>query len=300
LLVVMRSRIWKLRATLLVMGGCAGGGPPRLTAPGATEVARPEGLKRCSHWIVGAAAATAEQRIVVLAGGYGTAEAPRFAGDLACQLGAKRPVLLALEWPRQLASTINLFLSGSGSAESTLRADALWTDETTRGAGRSTAAMWELLAQLKQWRAAGLEVRVVPFGANPVSSKEGGVDYQPDDRSEPWYQQSELASALRRDPDAAVVLWVDEEDGAHTPGGSNTLAARLLEQAHPLRSFKLETPSAAAASAAAAPSLVPPAPWSLELRTDVPRFDGVFRLGATSPSPNLIESNAVSNPRGRD
>ena len=272
-----------LGATLLMMSACAGGGPPRLTSPGAAEVTRPDGGKRCSHWVVGAKAASADQRIVVLAGGYGTAEAPRFAADLTCQLGAAQPVLLAIEWPRRLASSINLYLSGSASAEAKLRADALWTDETTRSAGRSTAAMWQLMEQLRQWRAAGLEVRVVPFGANPVTSEEGGADYQPDDSSESWYQQSELASALNRDPDAVVVLWVDEEEGAHTPGESDTLAARMIAQDHPLRSFKLEAPSNAPALAA------PGSPWSLERRLDVPRFDGVFRLGATTSSPNLVE-----------
>jgi hypothetical protein len=289
---MMRSRIGigTLGTTLLMMSACAGGGPPRLTAPGAAEVTRPEGARRCSHWVVGAEAAAAEQRMVVLAGGYGTVEAPRFAADLTCQLGATRSVVLAIEWPRQLASTINLFLSGSASAEAKLRGDALWTDATTRGAGRSTAAMWELLVQLKQWRAAGLEVRVVPFGANPVTTEEGGADYQPDEGSERWYQQSELASARRRDPDAAFVLWVDEEDGAYAAGGSDTLAAMLLEQDHPLRSFKLE-----AVSSAAAPVAASPAPWSIERRADVPRFDGVFRLGATTPSPNLIEPAATAD-----
>jgi hypothetical protein len=289
---MMRSQLGKLGTTLLMVSACAGGGPPRLTAPGGAEVTRPEGARRCRHWVVGAEAATAERRIVVLAGGYGTAQAPRFAADLTCQLGAGKPVLLAIEWPRQLASTINLYLSGSASAEAKLRADALWTDETTRGAGRSTAAMWELMVQLKQWRAAGLEVRVVPFGANPVTSEEGGADYQPDDSSERWYRQSELASALRRDPDAAVVLWVDEEDGAHAPGESDTLAVRMLEQEFPLRSFKLEAaglPSAATPSGPATAAPATAAPWSLERRTDVPRFDGVFRVGATTASPNLVE-----------
>lgn len=283
------------------LGACAGGGPPKLVARGATADVRPEADRRCAHWIVGAAAAAAEQRVIVLGGGYGTAEAPRFVAGLACQLGAKAPVVVALEWPRQLASQLTLLLGGSKTAEERLRAHPLWSDATLRSEGGATRAMWQLLEELRALKAAGIELTVVPFGA------ELGSDV--DDPSERWYRQNAVLSALRRYADATFVVWVDEEDGAYAPGESDTLAASLREQYAQLRSFLLEqvgaapsSPGAAAGAAPAAAAGASPvaaagaaaAPWALELRREVAGYDGVFRVGATSDSPQLVSEREAS------
>lgn len=262
------------------LGACAGGGPPKLVAPGATADVRPEGDRRCARWIVGAAAAAAEQRVIVLGGGYGTAEAPRFVADLACQLGARAPVVVALEWPRQLAGPLTLWLGGSKTAEERLRAHPLWSDATSRNQGRATRAMWQLLEELRTLKAAGIELTVVPFGAELASDD--------DDPSERWYRQNAVFSALRRYGDATFVVWVDEEDGAYAPGESDTLAASLREQYEKLRSFQLEEVGAAASAPVASAGAAPmPAPWALELRREMEGYDGVFRVGATTASPEL-------------
>lgn len=276
------------------LGACAGGGPPKLVASGATADVRPAVDRRCPRWIVGATAATAEQRVIVLGGGYGTAEAPRFVADLACQLGARAPVVVALEWPRQLASQVTLLIGGSKTAEERLRAHPLWSDATMRSEGRATRAMWQLLEELRALKAAGIELTVVPFGA------ELGSDG--DDSSERWYRQNAVFSALRRYADATFVVWVDEEDGAYAPGESDTLAASLREQYDKLRSFQLEevraapsAPSAPSGAAGASPvAAAGAAPWALELRREVERYDGVFRVGATTLSPEQVSE--VSEP----
>lgn len=283
------------------LGACAGGGPPKLVASGATADVRPEVDRRCPRWIVGATAATAEQRVIVLGGGYGTAEAPRFVADLACQLGARAPVVVALEWPRQLASQVTLLIGGSKTAEERLRAHPLWSDATMRSEGRATRAMWQLLEELRALKAAGIELTVVPFGA------ELGSDV--DDPSERWYRQNAVLSALRRYADATFVVWVDEEDGAYAPGESDTLAASLREQYAQLRSFLLEQVGAAPSSPGAAAGAAPAdaagaspvaaagaaaAPWALELRREVAGYDGVFRVGATSDSPQLVSEREAS------
>ncbi len=278
-------------AAILASGlvGC-GGGPRRVVASGPAADVRPAAERRCAHWIVGASAATAERRFLVLGGGYGTAETPRFVADLLCQLGAKGPVVLALAWPRPLASEVGLFLAGSMTAAARLRANALWTDPAARSEGRATAAMWQLLEQLRALRAAGVELAVVPFAADLA----GGSD----DSSERWYAQSAISSAVRRYADSTFVVWVEEAEGEYAIGESDTIAASLRAQYEKLRSFKLEALSAAPASDAAradAPALaVAAAPWALELRGDVERYDGVFRLGQTSRSPALESEPAAA------
>ncbi len=70
--VMQRTAIARAISAVMMMGGlgaCAGGGPPKLVASGATADVRPAVDRRCPRWIVGATAATAEQRVIVLGGG---------------------------------------------------------------------------------------------------------------------------------------------------------------------------------------------------------------------------------------
>lgn len=264
----MQRRSWKLGVGLVAVAGVAAGGlaglagcagaPPRLVDASAPA---PAAAKRdCGRWVVGVAAAVREQRLIVLAGGLGTEEAPRFAGELVCQLGARQPVVLAVPWPRQLASTINLALGGSAAAEAKLRASPLWSDAGVREGGLATRAMWQLMERLRAWRAAGLEVKVVPFGKDFPDPAQNG--YVPDEDSERYYQISALEQALRRNPDAKVVLWLREQDGArqgamtsdrrgrHTPLVAAAIQSSNLE----LVSFQLEAGVAVAGEATAGAS----------------------------------------------
>lgn len=293
------------------LGGCVSGGPTRLTAAGAEAPVAQAG-PRCGRWVVGLDAALADKRILVLAGGMGTAEAPRFVGDVVCQLGKRGPVLLAFGWPRDVASVVNMRISGSGSAESRLRDHALWTHESTAEAGLETAAMWELVTQLATWRAAGLEVKVATFGA------ELGPDaYYDEDSEKQYYQPAALREALRKHPDGTVVLWLGAEDGARQSKGhaGGTMGSRLEEMEFALAGYQLERVEAAAAASTTAPSPKvaadnpwasaavkptttaatsaatvpitgsgPTAPWAIERRAGETGFDGVFRVGATTAS----------------
>jgi hypothetical protein len=303
LLVVMQRSIWKLAAGLVVMAGCGGAAAPRLTVPD-PAVSGATAARACGRWVVGASAAVAEQRVLALAGGFGTEEAPRFVGELVCQLGERRPVVLVVPWPRQLASTLNLALGGSTGAEAKLRESGLWTHAPLRQRGLATAAMMQLVERLEGWRAAGLEVRLVPVGAELPDPESG---YEPDETSERYYQAHAIGQAIRKHPDAAVVLWLPLEEGDR-----DTLKGALGEVDTGLLTFRLEEPGAnaaptptptAAAKATAAPATAAPttstttvapaeaAPWSLERRKDVGAYDGVFRLGGTSTSRYFVESS---------
>lgn len=289
----MQKMSRKLGASVVVamLAACASG-PARLTAPGGEPAAAQAG-PRCGRWVVGLDAALAGKRILVLAGGQGTAETPRFVGDVACQLGKRGPVLLAFGWPRKHASTVNLMLGGSSSAESRLRDDAMWSDERVVSAGFATQAMWELMVQLEAWRAAGLELKVATFGPDPVDKEENPYY---DEDSEQYYQPQALREALRKHPDGTVVLWLDADQGAsQSKGGGGTLGARLEEMDFTFAGYLLDEVAAtsdtsatkgAAPAAPAAPG-ASAAPWSLEPRPELEGYHGIFRLGATTQSADL-------------
>lgn len=270
----MAMAMRRLAAPLLIAmttaAGCAGGGAATLTAAGPAQAE----VGRCGRWVLGAAAALGDQRVVILGGGQGTVEAPRFAGELACQLGKGKPVVLALPWPRQLDSTLNLFLGGSASAEARLRAHRLWTAKETVGEGLASQAMWDLLLQLKAWRAAGQPIEVLAFGAD---FEEEGDGYQYDASYERYLQSQALSDELRKKGDAAFVVWLSSDAGSRTAkvGGEASMAATMSESQTKFTSFRIEEPGAASA------------PWSLERRKEVDGYDGVFRLGPTTPSPQL-------------
>jgi hypothetical protein len=268
----LNNLVTTMMGAMAMVAGCAGGGHA-LTTAGAVS---PE-VGRCGRWIVGASAAAADQRIVMLGGGLGTAEGARFVGELACQLAKVRPVVVALPWPRQLASQLNLFIGGSTSAEAKLRGHALWTTKEVVSAGLASQAMWELLVQLRSWRAAGQELKVVPFGPEFSEGEDGGYDrnYPGHER----YQQTyALGEALRKNGDALFLLWTEAGAASRTfkVGNEPSLAAALAgESSAKLATFALEAPPSAAA-------------WSMERRQAKEKegdgYDGVFRLGATTAS----------------
>lgn len=276
---VKRRLAVALTMAMATAAGCAGGGAATLTAAGPAQAE----VGRCGRWVLGAAAALGEQRVVILGGGQGTAEAPRFAGELACQLGKGKPVVLALPFPRQLDSALNLFLGGSASAEARLRAHGLWTAKETVDEGLASQAMWELLIQLKAWRAAGLPIEVLAFGPD---FDEGGDGYQYDASYERYLQSNALGEELRKNGDATFVVWLSADAGSRTAkvGGEASMAATLAESGTTFTSFRIEEPGAATA------------PWSLERREKLEGYDGVFRLGPTTASPQLPPAG---EPEGR-
>ena len=296
----MSGKLGVSAVAMAMAAACAGSSPARLTAPGGEPAAAPAG-PRCGRWVVGLDAALAGERILVLAGGQGTAETPRFVGDVVCQLGKRGPVLLAFGWPRKLASTVNLMLGGSGSAESRLRDDAMWSDEGVVAAGLGTQAMWDLMGQLEAWRAAGLDLKVATFGPDPVD-KEANPYY--DEDSEQYYQPQALREALRKHPDGTVVLWLDADQGASKGKGEGgeTLAARLEDADFPFSSYLLDeiaaTSDTSATKGAAPAAVAVPgaslAPWALAPRPELDGYHGIFRLGTTTQSAEFRPAEAAA------
>lgn len=282
----MQRVFWSVALSLAAAcGGARGSGS--LTAPGPVNEAA---AGPCGRWVVGAEAMVRSTSTLILDGGQGTVEGPRFLGELACQVARHRPVALALAWPRHLTAAANLMVAGSENAEAKLRGDSLWTAESAPSTGLATVAMWELLTQLQVWRRAGVNIKVVTYGADVSDDPEA---YQPDESSEMYSQVERLSEERRRSADTVLLLWVARGQGSlHGRGGDDASLASALESAGTKAlSFQLEEPTADPGPANA--------PWSLERRTGLAGYDGVFRLGAPRSSGPLVNKEPPAYPTAR-
>lgn len=112
---------------------------------------------------------------------HGLEGVPAFAIDLACRLAASgKPVVLALEIPRQEQERIDAFLGSKGGAtsEAALLTGAFWRREFQDG--RSSLARLAMLDAARTLRAEGLPIRVVavddasvPFAARDEAMASG-------------------------------------------------------------------------------------------------------------------------------
>ena len=97
---------------------------------------------------------------------HGTRESPAFIGDVLCAaVGARLPLVLALEVPRSEQRAIDGFLASAGTPEdrAVLAAGAFWGREYPDG--RSSEAMLALIEQARSLRRSSAELRVVTFAA---------------------------------------------------------------------------------------------------------------------------------------
>jgi hypothetical protein len=109
--------------------------------------------------------------LLVLGELHGMVETPAFAGDLACRLAARTPVLLALEIPRQEQPLLDAYLD----LRSPANPGALLSGEFWRRPfqdGRSSQARLDLLASIRAWKQHGLPIRVVAFDDATLSGQQ--------------------------------------------------------------------------------------------------------------------------------
>lgn len=102
----------------------------------------------------------AETRFVIIGEIHGTEEIPAFVSAATCRLAETRPVTVALEIHHQAQPDIDAFLDSEGDAtarEKLLQGPA-WALRTADG--RSSAAVLQLLDQLRRMKQAGLPVVV--------------------------------------------------------------------------------------------------------------------------------------------
>lgn len=127
----------------------------------AREAPAPSTKADCGPVIPGMEAVLQPAAFVVLGEIHGTREAPDFAARLACHAAAAgQPVRLALELPVEEQARIDAFVAGQ--SEGPPDSD-FWRREVQDG--RGSEAMRHLLERVREWRRAGLPVRVVAFDA---------------------------------------------------------------------------------------------------------------------------------------
>lgn len=104
---------------------------------------------------------------------HGTAEAPAFVRAVVCNLlRARRPVLLALEYPSREQPFIDQFLHAHGNeAKRALLASPFWS--RPRQDGRSSRAMLDLLDWVRRQIDGGAPVRVIAFDASSPLTQAG-------------------------------------------------------------------------------------------------------------------------------
>ncbi len=150
--------------------------------------------------------ALAAAPMILLGELHGLEAAPAFAIDLACRLAATgKPVLLALEIPRQEQARIDAFLGSKGGApnEAALLDGPFWRRDFQDG--RSSRARLALLDAARSLRAKRLPIRVVAV----------------DDADVPGpVRDSAMASALlaARKPGETAVLLVGDLHARTKPG----------------------------------------------------------------------------------
>ena len=138
-----------------VASGCGQVRAPAPVTPAIMQIA-----SSCPD-VPGAIDLLASRRLIVLGELHGTEQSPSFVGALACRTaGEGWPVAVALELPQQDNPALQTYLGSQGTASdrevyistSTWKRD--WED------GRSTAAMFALVEQLRALKAAGAALEV--------------------------------------------------------------------------------------------------------------------------------------------
>lgn len=148
----------------------------------------------CPRPIDGLAPLIAPGAVLLLGEVHGTAESPRFLGDVACHAARRAPVTVALEIPHDEQARLDAFLADPASSREALLAGPFWGVRD----GRSSVAMLELLERLRAERAAGLDVAVLAFdqgdGPRPPGTRDQGM-------------AARIAAAIEASPGRTVLVY---------------------------------------------------------------------------------------------
>jgi hypothetical protein len=101
-------------------------------------------------------------RFLILGEAHGTSEIPKFFGDVVCNVSQSGPVVVALEWSEREQTAVERYLKSAGELadRAALLKSSIWSRQFADG--RSSRAMLQLLERLRQLRAMGRQLTVVP------------------------------------------------------------------------------------------------------------------------------------------
>ncbi|MBZ4374300.1 hypothetical protein [Corallococcus sp. AS-1-6] len=253
----------------------------------------------CGPVIPGMEAVLKPAAFVVLGEIHGTREAPDFAARLACHAAASgQPVRLALELPVEEQARLDAFVAGEAEGPPD---SAFWRREVQDG--RGSEAMRQLLERARDWRRAGLPLRVVAFDA-------GGKDR--DDTMAAWLRQAR--SEARGDTFIVLVgnLHARRDVGAPWDEKLQFMTHRLLEAVPGLVSLDLVNAGGSAwicrgmtadtcgqqplrsRGEARAPGI------TLQKKAEDPDgYDGTYSVGPLNASPPAFGATSTATPAPR-
>lgn len=177
---------------LLLAAGCA----PRSGAVAAPEAA-PAAQSLACREVEGLEPLLAPGAGVLLGEMHGTAESPAFASNAAClALREDLPVTVALEIPREEEARVETFLASAGGEadRAALLASPFWSREYQDG--RSSAAILDLLDELRRLRGPGRQLRVALIDRLEMPAKPAERDR--------WMAEA-LARAFDANPGGVVI-----------------------------------------------------------------------------------------------
>jgi hypothetical protein len=109
------------------------------------------------------AAIQSGKRFLIFGETHGTQEMPRAFGEIVCAISAKRPVVVALEFPVEASAAFGAYLASQRGEADWVRflADAKWADGSQDG--RKSRAMLEMVERLGALKAAGKRLEIATF-----------------------------------------------------------------------------------------------------------------------------------------
>jgi len=277
------SRVMPL---LLLIAACGS------TAP-VTPAASPAAAAACPA-IDGVAELVAPGAMLVLGEIHGTAEVPRFVGDVACHAARSGPTTLALEIPRDEQPRIDRFLASPGAAadRAALLAGGFWTRPDQDG--RSSQAMLELIDHVRAARAGGADLMIAAYDiadGTPPASRDRAM-------------AEAIAAARKAAPDRTFVVLSGNYHSRKTIGAPWDpamvfMAHHLEELGVAFTTLDLQRDGGGAwvcmaddagkieCGASQAPAKPRDRTWYIELG-DADGHDGRYVTGPTQPSPPAI------------
>lgn len=220
--------------------------------------------------------------LLVLGELHGTEELPRIAVRTACAAAAGgKTAWLALEWPRQDLERIESFLSTGD--EAALLTGAFWRRDYQDG--RSSRAMLGVLHEVRRMRAAGRDVRVLPFDV----SVDGSANGQDRDTGMAAF----IADARTRNPGAPMVLLVGNIHATRRLKIPRSMVWHLVKGGTPLKTLNVAASGGTAWMCGAHCGIealhgedLGPGPRIIETPEAVKAgYDGLWYVGSLTASP---------------
>ena len=237
-------------------------------------------------------AAVADAPFLVLGEVHGTREVPAFvAGYLCTSAKQQRKTTLALELPSNAQAALDAFMASGGTPQDVerLTGGGMW--RSARQDGRTSAAMLQMIGQLRELRANGADIRLLAIDVDaPTAARDAAM-------------AERLRAELRQGAGRQLVLLIGALHAVRSKGNrfnpNYESTIWLLNDQRPLALTVGTAGGSAWVCRGGAPASCGAVPWDINrvdpapptafsLAPPSPQFDGLFYVGATTASPPAV------------